>query len=68
VILKVKNKSSKKGGSGTTIIIMIQNNTPGMTSDDALGTENDCQKFDSAALLIISFHIILTADLFHITV
>jgi hypothetical protein len=65
VILKVKNKSSKKGGRGTTIIIMMQNNTLGITSEDELGTENDCQKFDSAALLIISVYIILTGYLLH---
>jgi len=62
VILKVKNKSSNIGGSGTTIIIIMQNKTLGITNEDELGTENDCQKFDSAALLIILFHTILTDD------
>src|SRR5210317_2338847 len=46
-MLAVKNRSSKMGGSGITIMTMMQNSTNGIASDDNPGMAKFRQIFDN---------------------
>jgi hypothetical protein len=46
-MLAVKNRSSKMGGSGITIMTMMQNSTNGIANDDKPGKAKFRQIFDN---------------------